>query len=235
MESQINLIKQKVNALLGQENSGHDMAHVNRVLALSLNFAKQEVANPNIVSLIALLHDVDDYKLFGHDTATNLPNARCIMQEAEISPDTQTIVCNEIKHLGYSKRLQGLRPRTLEGKIVSDADMCDGLGAHGIIRTCQYSAAHQRPFFRLDLFPLDELTVENYASNDRPNSSINHVYEKILLLKNLMLTPSGKHEAEARHNFTVNFLRQFFQEENATDWLNYLDNFLTKNGGTDRN
>jgi uncharacterized protein len=79
MKNQINLIKQKVNTLLSQENSGHDMAHVNRVLALSLNFAKQEDANPNIASLIALLHDVDDYKLFGHDTATNLPNARCIM------------------------------------------------------------------------------------------------------------------------------------------------------------
>lgn len=234
MKPQINLIQQKVDALLGQENSGHDTEHIDRVLELSLKFAQQENANTDIVSLIALLHDVDDYKLFGHNAATNLPNAKRIMQEVGVSSDIQTIVCNEIKHLGYSKRLQGLQPHTLEGKIVSDADMCDGLGAHGILRTYQYGLVHNRPFFQKDAIP-NIRDTKAYVASNISNTSIDHFFEKILHLKQLMLTPSGKHEAQARHDFTVSFLRQLFQEENANNWLDYLENYLTKNGGTDRN
>lgn len=177
MENQTNLIKQKVNALLGQENSGHNMEHVNRVLALSLKFAKQENANSNIVSLIALLHDVDDYKLFGHKNATNLPNATHIMSEVKIDQTMQRIVLSEIKQLGYHKRIQGVHPQTPEGQIVSDADMCDGLGTHGILRTYQYGIAHNRTFFQKESHP-NIRSTQDYVETNSSNTSIDHFFEK---------------------------------------------------------
>ncbi len=233
MKHQIDIIKQCVADLLGRDNTSHGMDHIDRVLTLALKFTQQEQANTDLVTIIALLHDVDDYKLFGRKAAVDLPNASRIMLEANIDPGIQTQVRNEIHQLGYSKRLQDIHPQTLEGQIVSDADMCDGLGAHSIIRTLQYGFAHNRPVFCKTSLP-NGCSTKSYTDNNLADTSINHFFDKVLRLKNLMLTPSGKHEAEARHNFTVDFLRQLFQEENATAWLEYLDNYLTKNGGTDR-
>lgn len=226
MESQIKLIKAQVTKLLSQDRSGHGMEHIERVLALALKFAAQEGANSDLVAIIALLHDADDYKLFGHETAATLPNARHIMSETDLSPELQVQVCDAIQHMGYSKCLQGIRPESLEGQIVSDADMCDGLGVAGILRTYQYGFVHDRPFFRKELSPAKERTAESYISSNISDTSIDHFFDKILLLKSLMLTPSGKHEAEARHDFVVRFLRELFQEENATEWQKYLEDFL---------
>lgn len=235
MEQQIDIIKQRVTDLLGRDNTGHGVDHIDRVLTLALKFAQQEQADANLVTIIALLHDVDDYKLFGRKAAVGLPNASRIMLEANIDPGIQTQVCNEIHQLGYSKRLRDIHPRTLEGQIVSDADMCDGLGVHGILRTYQYGLAHHRPFFQKENSPNINYDHNSYITSNASETSVDHFFGKLLRLKNLMLTGWGKHEAEARHNFTVDFLRQLFQEENATDWLEYLNNYLTKNGGTDRN
>lgn len=228
MNDQIQLIQTKVSELLSQDQSGHGMEHVHRVLALARKFAQQENANTDLVTIIALLHDADDYKLFGHDAAATLPNARRIMTEAHLDPDLQAQVCDAIQHMGYSKCLQGIRPQSLEGQIVSDADMCDGLGVAGILRTFQYGLLHQRPFFRKDIAPGTRRATD-YITSNISDTSIDHFFEKILLLKNLMLTNSGKHEAKARHDFTVSFLRQFFQEENAPDWQAYLEEFLLTN------
>ena len=130
----IESIKDEVDKLLGNDDSGHGMDHINRVLNLSLKFAKEEKADEYITSLIALLHDVDDYKLFGLENNKNLSNARNIMKKCNIDEQIQNIVCDQIKRIGYSKRLNGLVPTTIEGKIVSDADMCDALGAISILR-----------------------------------------------------------------------------------------------------
>lgn len=229
MNDQIKLIRAKVSDLLDQDQSGHGMEHINRVLALALKFAQQENANADLVAIIALLHDADDYKLFGREAATKLPNARRIMAEAGLDANLQEQVCDAIQHMGYSKCLQGIRPQSLEGQIVSDADMCDGLGVAGILRTYQYGLAHGRPFFRKDISPATRRDKADYITNNCADTSIDHFFEKVLLLKNLMLTSAGKHEAEARHDFTVSFLRQFFQEENAPAWQDYLEDFLVAN------
>ena len=142
----IEQVKEKVNELLNKDNSGHGMEHINRVLDLSLKFAEKEAGNEIIVSLIALLHDVDDYKLFGMDNAENLTNAKRIMRECNVDESTQEQVCFTLNNIGYSKRLKGCIPTTLEGKIVSDADMCDALGANGIIRVYTYSMKNGKPF-----------------------------------------------------------------------------------------
>lgn len=221
-------VKQEVYELLNNDNSGHGMEHINRVLELSLKFAKTENANKDIVTLIALLHDVDDYKLFGMNNAENLTNAKNIMSNCNIDKNIQEQVCLALNNIGYSKRLKGCCPTTLEGKIVSDADMCDALGANGILRIYTYSIKNGKPFFDRNKFPIENLSADKYTKRCA-DSSVCHMFEKILKLKDLMLTDVGKKEAKSRHQIIVDFLYQLFSEENALDWIEYLDNYLKNN------
>lgn len=219
--------KQQVSELLDKDNSGHGTDYINRVLELSLKFAEKENANKDIVSLIALLHDVDDYKLFGIDNAENLTNAKKIMEDCNVDKNTQEQVCLALNNIGYSKRLKGCCPTTLEGKIVSDADMCDALGANGILRVYTYSLKNGKPFFNKDIFPIEDMTTEKYTRRCA-DSSVCHIFEKILKLKNLMLTKSGKKEAKSRHQIIVDFLYHLFDEENVPEWTRYLNEYLKK-------
>lgn len=221
-------VRKQVFELLNTDNSGHNMDHIDRVLNLSLKFAKQECANKEVVSLIGLLHDVDDYKLFGMENAENLTNAKKIMNDCNIDLETQNLVLSSLKCIGYSKLLKGFRPQTLEGKIVSDADMCDALGANGIIRVYTYSMKNKKPFFDKNIFPIENINADTYTSKCA-DTSVCHLFEKILKLKNLMLTDSGKKEAESRHQIIVDFLYHLFDEENAPEWTEYLDNYLKLN------
>lgn len=218
-------VKEKVNELLNQDNSGHGMEHIYRVLNLSIKFAENENGNKDIVSLIALLHDVDDYKLFGMDNAENLTNAKKIMEDCKVDKNIQEQVCLALNNIGYSKRLKGCCPITIEGKIVSDADMCDALGANGILRVYTYSMKNGKPFFNKDIFPIEDITAEKYTKRCA-DSSVCHMFEKVLKLKDLMLTKSGKEEAKSRHQIVVDFLYHLFQEENAPEWTNYLNKYL---------
>jgi uncharacterized protein len=214
-----------VAKILDSDNSGHGTDHVNRVMNLSLKFAKEEPANTEIVSLIALLHDVDDYKLFGTEAAENLTNAKKILDNCGFDEATKEQVVQAIKTIGYSKRLQGTSPTTIEGKIVSDADMCDGMGITGILRSFQYDIAHHRAFFDQNIYPnLDMSATEYKAKSD--GTSVNHIFEKLLKLKDLMLTEPGRKEATKRHDFMVDFLYHFFEEEDAPEWAEYLENYL---------
>ena len=224
----IEKVKKQVSELLNKDNSGHGMDHINRVLELSLKFAEKENANKDIVSLIALLHDVDDYKLFGIDNAENLTNAKKIMEDCNVDKNTQEQVCLALSNIGYSKRLKGFCPTTLEGKIVSDADMCDALGANGILRVYTYSLKNGKPFFNKDIFPIEDISAEKYTRRCA-DSSVCHIFEKILKLKSLMLTESGKEEAKSRHQIIVDFLFHLFDEENVPEWTRYLNEYLKGN------
>lgn len=221
----IDSVKEKVRDLLDKDNSGHGMDHINRVLDLSLKFAEKENANKELVALIALLHDVDDYKLFGIENSENLTNTKRIMDECNIGKDIQEQVCLALNNIGYSKRLKGCCPTTLEGKIVSDADMCDALGANGILRVYTYSMKNGKPFFDRNIFPIEDMSAEKYTRKCA-DSSVCHMFEKILKLKDLMLTDSGKEESKNRHQILVDFLYHLFSEENALEWIEYLDNFI---------
>ena len=220
-------VTEQVYKLLNKDNSGHGMDHINRVLDLSLKFADKEHANREIVSLIALLHDVDDYKLFGIENAENLTNAKRIMSECAIDDEIQNKVCSELKCIGYSKLLEGFRPKTIEGQVVSDADMCDALGSNGILRVYTYSLKNGKPFFDRNIFPIEDMTADKYTKRCA-DSSVCHIFEKILKLKNLMITDSGKEEAKERHQIIVDFLYHLFNEENAPEWTKYLDEYLKR-------
>ena len=221
----INAVQEKVSEILGGDNSGHGMEHVNRVLKLSLNFAHNENAEENIVALIALLHDVDDYKLFGSKNAEELTNAKNIMNECKVNTEIQSKVLNELKRIGYSKSLRGLRPVTIEGKVVSDADMCDALGVNGMLRTYAYSMKKGKPFFDKNTFPVTKVKADEYSVKCG-ESSVNHIFEKILKLKDLMMTNSGKKESESRHQIVVDMLYHLFSEEDVPEWTKYLNQYL---------
>ena len=226
-------IKQRVSKLLESDQSGHNMDHVLRVFEISLKFAKEENANEEVVSLAALLHDVDDYKLFGKDHEENLYNAKAIMNEVNVDQKTRKQVLDIIKNMGFSKALKGIRPTSLEGKIVSDADMCDAMGAGGIIRSVMYAVSDKGSgrIFERDVFPIENITHEEYNSLDtthETDGAINHIFEKQLRLKNMTLTKSGKKEALIRHEFMILFLRQYFDEENVPEWNDFLDDYLSR-------
>ena len=218
-------VKNQVFNILNKDNSGHGIDHINRVLNLSLKFAEKENADKDIVSLIALLHDVDDYKLFGDENAQNLTNAKLIMNKANIPTNIQEKVTDALKCIGYSKLLKGFRPNSIEGKIVSDADMCDALGANGILRVYTYSIKHGKPFFDRNIFPIENLTADEYTKRCA-DSSVCHIFEKMLKLKDLMLTAPGKEEAISIHQIIVDFLYHLFEEENAPEWTDYLNKYL---------
>lgn len=223
----IDEVKKQVYELLDKDDSGHGNNHINRVLDLSLKFAQNEKANKDVVALIALLHDVDDYKLFGKENAENLTNAKIIMNKAAIPDDIQRQVLASLKCIGYSKLLRGFRPTTIEGKIVSDADMCDGLGVNGILRVYKYSMKNGKTFFDKNIFPIEDITADKYTSRCA-DSSVCHIFEKILKLKDLMLTESGKKEAQGRHQIVVDILYHLFEEENVPEWTQYLNEYLNK-------
>jgi len=224
----IEKIKEQVYELLKNDNSGHGMDHINRVLDLSMKFAEEESANEEVVALIALLHDVDDYKLFGEENAKHLTNAKSFMENANVADDIQKQVLDAIIAIGYSKRLKDVIPNSLEAKIVSDADMCDAVGVCGILRTHQYSLKYNKHFFDKNIFPVNDRDVTD-CKGKCADSSVCHIFEKILKLKKLMLTKSGKKEIEKRRQITIDILYHLFEEENAIEWIKYLDEYLKQN------
>lgn len=224
----IDKVREYVFSLMESDKTGHGIDHIKRVLRLAEKFCDIEGADKDIVTLIALLHDVDDYKLFGQENQNELYNARRILNASFIPQDVQDKVLSEIRRIGYSKRLQGIQPTTLEGQIVSDADMCDALGASGIIRTIEYGMYHGRKFFEPDCLPLDDVCADNYIGRNA-DTGVCHMFEKILKLNSLMLTAAGSDEASRRYQFNIDFLYQFFYEEDCPMWTKYLDKYLEKN------
>lgn len=227
MEKIIADIKKDVEALLNSDKSGHGMDHIERVLDLSYDLAKNMNVNIHIISLIALLHDVDDYKLFGDENAKKLNNARSILEKHNIDDKTKEIVLTSISQIGYSKRLSGIKPQYLEGMIVSDADMLDAMGACGLTRSIAYAVSKGRKVFDENIFPSLDLDASGYIK-EKDTTMINHVFEKLLKLKDLMLTDNAKKEALIRHEFMLEFLNEYFEELNLTDWQIYLEKYLEK-------
>ena len=224
-------VENDVKILMSGDNTGHGFEHVRKVLNLAVDMAKIEGADVEIVSLASLLHDVDDYKLFGQESADNLTNAHMIMNKYNISEEVKDKVCDIIANMGYSNAMKGIRPQTLEGKIVSDADMLDAIGACGTIRCLTYALARcETVVFDENVFPNVNMSAEEYKKPNRKSDNfINHFFEKLLKLKNMMFTQSGRQEAEKRHKIMVDFLSAFFREQKLDNWLKYLQNFESQN------
>lgn len=178
-----------IESLFTGDFSGHDAEHTLRVYHNALQIAETEArCNHLIVSLAALLHDVDDYKLF--DTNHNY-NARSFLNEQHMNPESIEQICEIINGVSFSKN-RGNSPETIEGKIVQDADRLDAIGAIGIARTFAYGGAHGRSIM----------------------DSIKH-FDNKLLLKNMMNTAEGKRIAQIRHDYIKAFVDEFMCEINA--------------------
>lgn len=228
----IEKVKEQVASILNEDKSGHGMDHIERVYNLAIKFAKEEKADKEIVSLASLLHDIDDYKIIGKENAGKLNNATKIMNRVNISKEKQERVIEIIKNMGYSKSLKGIRPKTIEGMCVSDADLCDAIGAIGIIRSIVYAVSDKGTgvIFDKNIFPLIDVDSEIYNQNGtnygKHDNAINHCFDKILKLKDLMMTNTGKKEAQKRHEFIISFLKEFFYEEDIPEWLKFFEEYL---------
>lgn len=229
----LNLIKDLVYELSKNDSSGHGMDHIIRVHELALRFADKEQVNTEVIEIASLLHDVDDYKIVGTKNAEDLIRTKSIMNKVNVNAETQIAVLDIIQNMGYRKSLIGIRPSSAEGKIVSDADMCDALGASGLIRSIVYALSDKGSgvIFDKNIFPNDDLTYKEYNSKGtthNTDNAINHIFEKLLKLPKLMMTKAGKQEAIKRQKIMVDFLRNLFDEENIPQWRQYLDNYLKK-------
>ena len=184
--------------------SGHDYNHTMRVYKLAYNIAIQEHANLEIVSLAALLHDVDDVKL---TQSINYQNARLLMNKYGIDKAQEEVIAI-IQDVSF-KGNQSKSPSTLEGKIVQDADRLDAIGAIGIARAFTFGGNHNRPLYN-DENPV--LNMDEASYRQHKSSTINNFYEKLLLLKDMMNTDSAKRLASMRHQFMLNYLEEFYDE-----------------------
>ena len=230
---ELNKVKLLVRELLGGDTSGHADDHVERVALLTERFASEcsEPVDLQEVLLTAWLHDVDDYKLVGKEQAEKLENAKRIMAQASVASGLQKAVLENVAAIGYSKRLNGKQPQRLAGQLVSDADMCDAIGAVGIERALVYACHHGGRIFDPAVWPNVNLAAHEYNADGNTHDTdgfINHFFEKLLKLKGLMLTEPGKTEAESRQQIMVDFLHHYFREKNAPEWSEFLEEYLRR-------
>ena len=188
------------------DSSGHDIHHTLRVHDLARTICSEEGGDESIVRISALLHDVDDRKLFGDN---GYANARRFMGSEGIPEDVQERICEIIDQISF-KGKDSVTPTTLEGKIVQDADRMDAIGAIGIARAFAYGGSKGRPMYDPGDAPKEGMSEKEYFSNQ--GSSINHFYEKLLLLKDMMNTSTAKRMAQERHDYMLGFLDEFMAE-----------------------
>lgn len=221
----IEYIKKAVSELFGNNFGGHDDKHILRVYNLAMDFCnKIPEADRDLVAAAALLHDCDDYKLFGEENARLLTNTRRILADSGFDDAFVNKCVNIVKTIGYSKRLSGITPDCIEGKIVSDADMADGVGVVGIVRCIEYRAYRSKggePFFVPECLPV-KMNAEKYKQM-KCGPVVNHFFEKLLLLRDMALTEPGRQCLEKRHEILVNFLKTYFDEVDAPQvWKDLL-------------
>ncbi len=198
---------QFIRDIFSNDYSGHDYFHSVRVLHMATTICKAEHGDLETVEMAALLHDVDDYKLF--ESEGLYPNAMSFMKANGFTDETMKRICNIIASISY-KGKDTLVPDTLEGRIVQDADRLDAIGAIGIARVFAYGGSKNRSIYNPEDKPKEEMDFEAYKNNN--GSSINHFYEKLLKLKDLMNTKTGIKMAENRHSYMMGYLEEFYAE-----------------------
>lgn len=195
--------------IFSKDSSGHDYYHTIRVYNLATEIAKQENADINIVQLAALLHDVDDIKL-SPETYDSKKNAVDFMRTNRVDEKVIDVVCKIIDEVSFAGT-DSIVPSTIEGKCVQDADRMDAIGAIGIARTFAYGGSRGRKIYDPDVEPRIGMSKEEYQQNQN-STSINHFYEKLLLLKDMLNTATAKKLAEHRQVVMQDFLKEFMAE-----------------------
>ncbi|NNF20115.1 MAG: HD domain-containing protein [Flavobacteriaceae bacterium] len=200
--------------LMGAEG-GHDWFHIRRVFNNTLLIAKDEKVDILVVSLGALLHDIADAKFHGGDEKIGPRMAREFLNSLGVPKKTIAHVVKIIKHISFKNSLSKTkRPfNSRELQVVRDADRLDAIGAIGIARAFNYGGFKNRTLYDPDIQPKLNMSKEEYKKSEGP--TLNHFYEKLLLLKDGMQTKTGKKIAEGRHQFMLDYLQQFYDEWNG--------------------
>lgn len=206
----IERIVEHVKERFSGESTGHDWWHIERVRRLALRIGKAEGADLLVVELGALLHDVADYKLNGGDVNEGLELVKKWLRDEQFPEMTIARVLHTVEHVSYKGANVEEVVLELEGQVVRDADRLDALGAVGIARTFAYGGHKNRPLHDPEIEPVMHETFESYKNSNTP--TINHFYEKLLLIKDRMHTTSARQMAEERHAFMETFLDRFMAE-----------------------
>lgn len=193
--------------------AGHDWFHIERVWKLSKKIAQSENCNLEVVELSALLHDIADSKFHDGDENLALKISRDFLENQNVSPEIIEQTLFIIKNISFKNRGEVPGDLPIELKIVQDADRLDAIGAIGIARTFNFGGFKNNLMYHPEIPPKLNMSKEEYKKNQ--GTTINHFYEKLLLLKDLMNTRKGKDLAEERHQFMLGFLGEFYKEWNV--------------------
>jgi len=203
-----------VKKTLENAEGGHDWFHVERVYKNSLLIAKTEPVNLFIVSLGALLHDIADSKFHNGDETVGPRLARAFLFKMNVDSTVIEHVIAIIENISFKSSLGNATSfQSKELDVIQDADRLDAIGAIGIARTFNFGGFKNRAIYDPEITPNLNMTKVEYKTSTAP--TINHFYEKLLLLKDKMNTTTGKKLAEKRHDFMVLYLKQFYNEWNG--------------------
>lgn len=215
-ENTINKTKAFVKETLVNAEGGHDWFHTQRVYNNALLIAKNEPVDVFIVSLGALLHDIADSKFHDGDETIGSKIAREFLFNLNVDSLIIEHVVNIIENISFKSSLstnKSKRFTSIELNVIQDADRLDAIGAIGIARCFNYGGFKNRALYNPDIKPNLNMNKSEYKNSTAP--TINHFYEKLLLLKDKMNTKTGKQIAHERHNFMLSFLDQFYKEWNG--------------------
>ncbi|MFH6945263.1 HD domain-containing protein [Flavobacterium sp. FlaQc-50] len=199
-------VKEKLNDAEG----GHDWFHIERVYKNALLIAKNTACDLTVVQLGALLHDIADSKFHNGDETIGPKTARLFLESENVSEELIVHVIKIIENISYKGGNFEKKFSSIELDIVQDADRLDAIGAIGVARAFNYGGFKNRALYNPEIAPVTNMTKEEYKNNNAP--TINHFYEKLLLLKDKMNTETGKQIATERHHFMELFLSQFYAE-----------------------
>lgn len=209
IDNTISFVKQK----LENAESGHDWFHIERVYKNALLIAKDEPCDLQVVQLAALLHDIADSKFNNGDETIGPKTARAFLEQENVEEQTIQHIVKIIENISFKGGNFNRTFTSLELNIVQDADRLDAIGAIGIARTFNYGGFKNRQIYNPEILPKLNMSKEEYKNSEAP--TVNHFYEKLLLLKDKMNTATGKKIAEERHQFMELFLNQFYAEWNG--------------------
>ena len=199
-----------VKEKLENAEGGHDWFHIERVFKNSVLISKSEVCDTTVVKLGALLHDIADSKFHDGDETVGPRIAREFLESENVDEETIMHVVHIVENISYKGGNFEKKFSSKELDVVQDADRLDAIGAIGIARTFNYGGFKNRALYDPKIAPNSSMTNEEYKKNDSP--TLNHFYEKLLLLKDKMNTETGKQIAQERHRYMEGFLAQFYAE-----------------------